>query len=358
MKILTLKIKPLEPLIFRGSGEFDPSSRGVYTHAASLSLPRPSTIIGTLISTSISLGYLSIKQNINDWSTLLKQYEEILNTLGIEAVRGPYIYHTKQDEIYVPLIFGKKSYLVNYRQLVCLLTKNTEINKLIEEEKHGDMLQQLFSNQTSEELIYTYKKLEDLLEKYSLKLKDEWRLNIGLKDRIEEGVKNVKESYIYTVKYLNYTRYLEIHFKIITKEDKAKITSLKDKILPIKLGGEHRIAEITLKENLDTTIDNLISKTTINHALLLSPMPIHNSIKYIGKKSIIGLGYSLAKRKRKPIYPTILEGSIIYVNKNKNLTSDKLLRYGLYHAINLENKKEYLIMGRIGYASHLPIKFT
>ncbi len=50
MYTVTIGLKPLEPLMLRSSGEFDPSSRGVFAYASSLLLPRPSTFAGLLCS--------------------------------------------------------------------------------------------------------------------------------------------------------------------------------------------------------------------------------------------------------------------------------------------------------------------
>ncbi len=50
---LMLEFRPLGPLMLRGPGEFDLSSRGTFSGAASMILPTPTTVLGAYLSNCI-----------------------------------------------------------------------------------------------------------------------------------------------------------------------------------------------------------------------------------------------------------------------------------------------------------------
>ena len=128
MKLLTIKLKPLEPLMLRGAGEFDPSSRGVYTYASSLTLPRPGTFIGMLLSALIPVEKQVHKSclNADGWESLFEGcYDKLLNDVGIEAVRGPFM--IKSSTVYIPLMLGKKTFLVDYNQVRFFISRGQDM---------------------------------------------------------------------------------------------------------------------------------------------------------------------------------------------------------------------------------------
>jgi len=351
MKLLTVRIKPLEPLMLRGSGEYDPSSRGVFSHAQSLLFPRPSTIIGMLISTFMSLGHTNLKCiNINSWSDLLDCYSSTFDVLGIKTIRGSYLYNPKENEVYVPLRLDKRVLLVNYRQLIHCLLAHPD---------YGNVLDKLFLDPYNEELLYALKDVSRVLEeKYSLEVEEHWRVGIGLKVRKERGyTKTTEEGYIYTARYIAYLKDIEIRFKIIVRNKEAKVRSLIGKTLLVKFGGEHRAVRMTIDDEVSDIIDDVLNMTTFNYALLLSPMPLYNRVYlgYIGEYDIIGLGFSIARKRRKPLYPAILEGSVMRVEARQGISKHELLHSGLYYALDLNSNYEYRVLGRIGYASYVPL---
>ena len=347
MKMLTLRLRPLEPLLFRGAGEFDPSSRGVYSHAMSLHIPRPSTIAGALVAYFLheALNVADICVDVDSWEELLKCYVYALDKLGVEAIRGPYICNTRRDIVYVPLMLGGKAVLVEYYQVSNYLLSGDE-----------DLISSILDKPSYERLLKLKHVESELAQKYQLRLNEQWRVGIGLRDRLmEESTKTVRRGYIYTVVYSVYPRDVEVRFKVLIRDDSELTAGTR---APIIIGGEHRIAEMIIDSSRDE-VDEALEKEKFKYALLLAPMPIRGklSVRYIGRLSIIGLGFSAAKRKRKPIYSAILEGSIVRTtdSSNRQARRDDLLRHALYHLLGFDSEEEYMVFGRLGYSSFVPL---
>lgn len=352
MRVLTARINILEPLMFRDSGEFDPSSRGVYSYAKSLFVPRPSTIIGALITHL--LGYLNIKLvrkcfDISRFDDVIECYDMILNEYGIEAIRGPYLYDSGNNVAYIPLLLNFKSpRLLPFNQVQNLLIK-----------KHGDVLQKIFKHEVSEELLSELKDIEYTIKREAIdihKLKRITIVGIKLKDR-EDGVKTVKVGHIYSVDYSAYPKDFEIRFKLIVKDESPIIKKLNEKV-PLKFGGEHRVALITIGDEGDIFDDEFL-RTDFKYAILISPMPINSKevvFDYIGQLGTIGLGFSISRGRRKPIHSAILEGSIVRNTSKGNLDRSKLLKFGFYYVANLTDSLEHNILGRIGYGTFIPLE--
>lgn len=343
MKILTLKIKPLEPLIFRQAGEFDPSARGVYSYASSSPIPRPSTIAGMLI-TNLLHSTKHVANTINSWKELLGFYRKVLDELGIYAIRGPYFYDTRRDIVYVPLSLSGGVKLVDYDQACYyLLREYRDLLSIIVEEKADPTYLQL--------LKYVE---EELSRRYGLEVKEIWRTGIKLRSRLGgEASKTVEEGYLYTAKFIAYPESVEVRAKLIVSEK----SPLKELSRVAKLGGEHRMAEIMISSETDG-VDEVLSYSDLPesfYVLLLSPMPLKNTVKvkYIGSRDIIGLGFSIARSRRKPIYGALLKGSIIHIESSKFNLHD-LLVLGLHKALRI-NDEELDVLARTGYSSFMPL---
>ncbi len=355
MEFMSIKLKPLESLMLRGSGEFDPSSRGVYSYASSLILPRPSTIVGILISALLSNGvHLLECLSVKDWENLLgKCYIKFLDKLGIEAIRGPYI--VKKDKLFTPIMLGKELQLLDYYQAKYLLL-----------EKYGNILEKLFHGKDSVEKIAAILRLieEDIrnrMREYIIRPRSISWTGIHLKSRkLDEGGKIVEEGYMYTVNYVSYPADVEIIFLLITKNSSSILDYLQDKVA-IKFGGEGRIVKMSIehssKDNVILSTLSEVEKT--KYAILISPMPLKNNelnVSFIGEYAIIGYGYSIAKKRRKPISPSLSEGSILKIDTNKGkLDREKVFRYGLYGGLGLAEDYYYRYIGRLGYASFITL---
>ena len=80
------------------------------------------------------------------------------------------------------------------------------------------------------------------------------------------------------------------------------------------------------------------------------------NIPFIGEYTTIGYGFSIAKRRRKPISPCISEGSILKITNEEKINHEEMLYYGLYSILDLTNRDDYYkYVGKLGYASFLPL---
>jgi len=354
MEVKTLRIKPLESLLFRGPGEFDPSSRGVYSYAASLPIPRPSTIVGSLITHLLigdSYAKLVYANSIDSFGKLLECYSKALDDLGIIALRGPYLYNTRRNVAYVPVRFGAKLELIEYDVLRYFLTKDL-LDALLERRLDDDLLIKVEH--------YIRELTADEHKPHISKL---LKTGIMLGDRVKPASKTSREGYIYTAEQIVYGRYvegmeLELRLKLILSSDSPLNRLRFDKI--VKIGGENRVAGIHLDNEYKDEFDEVLGKidSHIEYYLLLSPAPLktvyeylQGAIAYIGFIDTIGLGFSIARRIRKPIINALLEGSIV---KASGGSPERILRSGLYGLINVEDE-ELGVLARIGYATVIPI---
>ena len=358
MEITSLKLKHIEPLMFRGPGEFDESSTGVYSYAQSLNLPRPSTIIGALSSILLVKKENQECTHPTSWENLLsKCYAKVLDELGIEAIRGPFI--VRGSNFYIPLRLGRKCLYLEYTQTRYLLMK-----------KYGDILKLIFEkNDHSEKQIATLRLFESeigshLIKKYSVEPVFTGRTGIHLQSRDPSHTgKVVKEGYIYTANYIAYPPNYEITFLVMVRDYSSFKEEIHNKAL--KLGGEGRIVKAYIEDAKENNYlySIFIDKKKLmdtRYAILVSPMPIMKkelNTHFIGEYSTIGYGFSIAKKRRKPITPGLLEGSILRINSynKETFSEDGIFRYGLYSTLGLSTNEYYKNLGRLGYASYVPI---
>lgn len=354
MRRITLRIKPLQPLMLRGPGEFDPSSRGVFTHAVSLRIPRPSTIVGLLSFTAIAMNLVKIANSVDSWSKLIKYYENIFQALGIEAIRGPYFYNTVNDKVYIPILLGRELLIVGYDEVRHYLCK-----------WRGDIVGKYLSGSIDRSLLEDFREIiRELKTKAELKIRVDRRVGIGLKTRATDEylpVKTVKRGLIYEASFTSYPRDIEIRVKLIVRDHSVLAGALTTSKNPIRFGGEHRITLVTISNKHDG-YDEVVEKVYKNgfrYAILLSPTPIRvediKQIKYIGRYDVIGFGYSEIVKRRKPIHQALLEGTIIPVPR-KNISLSDMLKYGLYSLLNLNTRDDaYKAYATLGYGSFIPL---
>lgn len=344
MRVALARVRLIEPLMLRGPGEFDPSSRGVYAYASSKYLPNPATVTGALIS---SFHPHPEKLSAPSWQDLLELYGKALDEIGVEAVRGFHICSEDNSECYAPLIMSfKRPELANY-----------EILKTLDAELLESIISCSRGGQCPGDVIGRLRDLEGRLRRSLLKPKVQGRVGIALTSRLgEPPSKTAREGYIYTAEYMSYPDVaLEARFNVILKDD-TPIPVGRD--FPVKLGGEHRIAKVRVEEREDPITEKLkqLVKGNYKYLLLTSPAPLNiedlKRIQYIGRVGVAGIGYSLAAKKRKPLYTALLEGTIVKVERAK--TGEDTLKYGFYAILGLRDK-EYETLGRIGYATVIPI---
>ncbi len=353
VKLALAKIKFLEPLMLRGAGEFDPSSRGVYSYASTLHLPRPSTLVGALISSFHPQSGVSVGASFRD--ILISSYAKALDDLGIEAIRGFHVYSGRDDKYYVPLILGRRRpALINYHEIL----RNLNMELL------DSLLGCLAGGECKRDILERLRDIDSLLARETLTPKIQERVGIALKTRLAEvSSKTVREGYIYTAEYVTYADpTMEVRFSLLLRS-----SNMKESLIPeggdlaLKLGGEQRIVKLRVEREPDKMMEKLAKLAEEEHKYLLltTPTPINHEdleklkLEYIGRLDIVGLGYSIALRKRKPLYIALLEGTIVKVNRGK--IGLDALKYGLYAVLGLHNVDEYRVLGRMGYGTFYPL---
>lgn len=349
MKTLTIFIKPLEPLMFRGSGEFDPSARGVFSYAESKVLPSPSTIAGFLCSLILELyGNSTQRKTKGSWLEELSTISYILDLCGINRIIGPYLVDTKKYRIYVPLRLGKLYGVIDLNQIYYYLSENKLVKLLITSEyyeKKEKILKKLIKNNSILEKIIIFQE----------------RMGVGLKTRAIISSKTAfeEEGLLYSARYVSYLNSVMLAVSILFKENKSKekFIEVLEEGVPAKIGGEHRISNVTISEG--SILKEFLELKGIKqsrYAILLTPhlVKTYNELTEIkdqiitGVIDITGLGFSINTRKRKPIYIGLLEGSVLKLKKKVSILSST---YDIYTSLS----EDYKILSRIGYGSLVPI---
>ncbi|MEZ0346277.1 MAG: type III-B CRISPR module-associated Cmr3 family protein [Infirmifilum sp.] len=333
-----VKIKPLEPLLLRGPGEFDPFVRGTTSVARSESLPSPSTIAGLVIS-------LLLKGPVGraaDWGGYVERMKELLSSTGVEWIRGPYF--MRGESAYYPFLIEGRARLFEACGLL------SRLSKLLEGE--GDI--QLFED-VLKELDENVDQIEPLVVQ---------RVGTALTSR--SGGKVVREGYLYGASLVGYGD-AEIVVEVGARVD---LGVLNNRVAV--LGGEQRkvlvrVEAIRNGQNADS-IAWLAGSFQSGPALLLSPLVLSGGLKNrivlegvgssgglvlrYGRLGVKGLGFSVLEKRRKPLYPLVTAGSILVIDK---VVGDARA-YGAYAAFQekeLDGTAE--VLGRIGYGSFVPV---
>ncbi|PVU74352.1 type III-B CRISPR module-associated protein Cmr3 [Acidianus hospitalis] len=329
MVVKKVLIKPLEPLMFRSQGEFEPLITGSHTSAQSLIIPRPSTIAGLF-------GYILFNGtplSNNDW------LDNVVHLLDNMTIYGTLI---EADGKYLfPLRMGNLFALVKQKTLSSLpdLLKGGE-----EYEKWEKGIYDIF---------YEKNFLFEL---------------IGSQDRIgisiDKQTRTVKEHYLYTARYISFKERNIAYAVFIDSDDKSdkmkgasqpvietlfapnKIDGMNGKV--INFGGESRVVKIEVKNSDDVIIEGVNE----DYYLALSPILIpddslddflDNVTKYVamGKVDKITLGFDISRKRRKEMRTAVLEGSVIkkdFINAFKgNDRFEKYQKIG-YNTITPLNK--------------------
>jgi CRISPR-associated protein Cmr3 len=284
--------KILEPYLFRGSGEFDPSTRGVYSSAYSLLVPSPSTAAGAIATVFEYIDTRSL-----GWDSA---YSIVLRGARL---RGPYL---RRGSLY---------YVENRIDGVFLRLEDVPS----------------YSNMKKKQL---YGEIDERLEEEEKKLarrgfvpKKLTFVGIGLRTRIDmRKIADEEGGLIYTVNFIDYNRDSEIDTAI-----EFDIISEKMEIGKhiVRLGGERRASLLEISK-----VDSCICRIPedVNLLYVLSPVLYETGIEFTkrlreelrevgevrvyGRIETLGAGYSEIRRKRKPIYQALLPGSVISLEKS------------------------------------------
>ncbi|MEM4667463.1 MAG: type III-B CRISPR module-associated Cmr3 family protein [Thermofilum sp.] len=336
VSVYQVRIKPLEPLMLRGPGEFDPSARGVSAAAVSQAFLAPSTVAGLLVS-------LLLRQPVepvSDWMCYVDRMLELLNKLGIRWIRGPYL--AQGSTPYVPIRAGGDLFFIDLHQLAYHFKR-----ELANIEK-GDL----------EGFMSRLRQIQDRAEP---RLQE--RVGIALTAR--EGLKAVREGFLYTASYVS-VRCDYIAVEIGSDSGAAPGSLARLNGAAAAVGGEGRVARLEVL-GVDGGVAELVAGSEFEggYAVLLSPLVLRSPMRIerkggrvsvkVGDKCFLelisgtvglrGLGFSIAERSRKPVYPAILEGSIVKLCEGQRYTRD----VGPY--ANVPGGALLELLGRIGYGS-------
>ena len=336
VSVYQVRIKPLEPLMLRGPGEFDPSARGVSAAAVSQAFLAPSTVVGLLVS-------LLLRQPVepvSDWMCYVDRMLELLNKLGIRWIRGPYL--AQGSTPYVPIRAGGDLFFIDLHQLAYHFKR-----ELANIEK-GDL----------EGFMSRLRQIQDRAEP---RLQE--RVGIALTAR--EGLKAVREGFLYTASYVSVQGdYTAVEVGLDSGTAPGSLARLNGAAAAV--GGEGRVARLEVL-GVDGGVAELVAGSEFEggYAVLLSPLVLRSPMRIerkggrvsvkVGDKCFLelisgtvglrGLGFSIAERSRKPVYPAILEGSIVKLCEGQRYTRD----VGPY--ANVPGGALLELLGRIGYGS-------
>ncbi|RSN77151.1 type III-B CRISPR module-associated Cmr3 family protein [Candidatus Methanodesulfokora washburnensis] len=315
-------LRALEPYLFRGPGEFDPSTRGVYSSAYSLLAPSPSTVAGAIATT-----FRYVDTSSMEWDAAY------LVALRGAKLRGPYlkrgpIYYVENriNGIFLRLDDVQDYSIIRRKQLYGEVSEEKELEK-----EEGKFVKRGF-----------------VPEKLPV-------VGIGLRMRTDmRKIADEEGGLIYTVSFIDYLSGRDvdidttIEFDIISEEMKVGRHI-------VRLGGEGRVSMLEILEvddyiyripedaNLLYVLSPILYETGIGFMeKLKEDLKEAGEIKVYGKVELLGAGYSEIRRRRKPIYQALLPGSVISLEKS--IEGGKIYEEGI--GIGRE----------MGFGSVIPIK--
>jgi CRISPR-associated protein Cmr3 len=334
-----VKVKPLEPLMLRGPGEFDPSARGVAASAWSLGWPSPSTFTGTLISELLS--EKAVSPPAHSWDDFIDKYTVLLHKAGVEWVRGPYLWD--ETSVYVPLTLdGKTFHVIDLNDLEYYLSNY--LRKSYESFRRA-----------------VEERIREISRRQARVARAE-RTGVALRVR-SDGVKVVKEGFLYTETFTALHSDACYVFEVKFSRD---VENLRGRA--VKFGGEGRIAKLLVDE--DDRLTEELKKFSEGYAVLLSPFLMVEppstcvnasgrvQIRYkgvelevvIGRIGVKGLGFAVRENRRKPLLAAIMEGTIVRVQSCRSAHE-----LGLYGCISGLSREEELL-AKMGFGSFYPLR--
>jgi len=286
----------LEPYLFRGPGEFDPSTRGVYSSAYSLLAPSPSSAAGAIATT---FEYMDTSSAEWDYA-----YSIVLKGAKL---RGPYLRRgsTYYVENRVNGVFLRLDDVSSYSNM----KRRQLCGEMIEEQKEREIMKRGFA---PKKLTFT---------------------GIGLKTRTEEMRKIADEErgLIYTASFIDYLSGKNV--KDVDIETTIEFDVISEKMETgkyiVRLGGEGRTSLLEILK-VDSYICRIPERTNLLY--VSSPILYETGIEFVkklkeelweagdikiyGKIEILSAGYSEVRKKRKPIYQALLPGSVISLERS------------------------------------------
>jgi CRISPR type III-B/RAMP module-associated protein Cmr3 len=322
MYVGSVLFEPNDLLMFRGPMEFTPTIRGPQALARTLPLPLPSTIVGCLATLLLDKEISAIPNTFISWEDALIQ---VLGLNGEACFRGPYL--LVDHEVYVPFEEG--------------LIKLADLSRT-------------FRKLNLEEVVHKASFLREVLEQLMVRLKKVENVGVGL----ERTTKTVRRGLLYSAEFIDYLSTFSGH-KVSIAMDVYGATALNKlsstERYVIRLGGEGRTVQIKIRETryLEEGVKKIIKETSsekksiiymVSPALMRTPLtnlaPVVSTKKprfpvdgipvelLAGHINILGAGFDLYRKIRKPMYASLTHGSLLLIEiEQADLT--KLYQHGL-----------------------------
>lgn len=345
---LTLAFRIMEPMMFRGPGEFDPFVRGTYSRGDTFMMPSPSTIAGTLATYCISKLNRPIPQGC-DW------IERYCAVLGPDVkMRGPLI-----------TIGGK------------LMAEDRTLNTFLGLDQIKEKCEALYKRLTFEPK--SIRELEDYLrmEPFKPEVPSTGKIDrtgVMLMQRHpdeKKSGKTTKEGFLYGAEYVDYSQIIGegLQAEILAEVRGSIVEELAPTHgAPVKFGGESRIALLSFQRESRLTDEaeklwlgrgsheGILALYIISPALFKGGRPIREEVEewvsmlgyrfcgISGESEALGAGFDLFSNRRKPIYSSLKPGSIIFlegsfdlmdIHWGKGLGEASQIGYGSFLAVPL-----------------------
>ncbi|RSN77161.1 hypothetical protein [Candidatus Methanodesulfokora washburnensis] len=287
----------LEPYLFRGPGEFDPSTRGVYSSASSFLVPSPSTVAGALATT---FGY--VETGFMEWD---EAYSAVLGA----KIRGPYL---RRGLLYV-------ENRINENRI------NEKFIRLDDVQKYCYLVKEQVCGGGKD-----IKKMEEI-SRSGFSPRKLMITGIGLMTRADmRKIADEEKGLIYTASFIDY--FSDTKISNITIEFDIISGKMRTGSYAVRLGGEGRASLLEISES-EGYICRIPERADLLYVLSpvlyetgaefigqlkaeLGKMGDVGSVEVFGKIDLLGAGYSEVKRRRKPIYQALLPGSVIILEKS------------------------------------------
>lgn len=305
-------------MMFKGSAEFSPETKGPHSIARSNIMPYPSTIAGT-ISTLILERYKNLIPDTNksNWG------EEMSKILGSNLIlRGPYLIKSYNDTNQEVFVQNDQTSFIKVSSNGFLKTRNNHSSSITDKS-------------------YTWK--PNFVNVFGI--------------QIDDNKKTIKSSdnasSIYSSNMVSYSDRNSIHIHIavdvINSSEAMEEAFSKNNV--VRLGGEGRLVRVFSSDKPVFEYDTSLNKS--NTFMVISPLLFETGKSNIDYKNggllsedmitlfkdsriellegIIGLvsGFSSTRRTRKPIYGAIMPGARIALQDKVNEIGSLIREKGL-----------------------------
>ena len=354
-----LVVRPLTKMMFRGPGEFDMSSVGLRAYASSMLYPLPTAVASILIHHMISMGDLGEGDVNNGWGDWIKEYESIMDKLGIPSPKGPFVRLCCGDECSYYLV----SDLKNKRLIKIGGEIEIPLELVVGLSPLREPLSIYMGGEGGMEYIDASAALRALI---GIQLQEERKVTASERGRSVYTAEFLFPETLWSDDPLNQGCQVTLEYIYLFMDG-----DLPSDHFITRFGGEGGVVSVNISHE-DINIDLTRWDSDWRGLYVASPLLIptgEDTVEYIGsaitgvldtdakvyivgETTLIGAGFARAIRNkpgtRRPIYKALKPGSLIYVKTDSNPPPQKteaLIKEGLGEA------------SRIGFGSVFPFNY-